>query len=151
MFSKAEASQVRQQFWTSFGQYMKPVPGAEGTPVNWLNYKTGVKGLYFRMDADKNLAAVSVEVDHPDPGMRRYYFSKLISLKAILEESTAEQWQWEPDAADEHGRLVSRVIVRLSPVNIFNQSDWPRIISFFKPRILALDKFWSVARDLMAP
>ena len=49
MYSKAEATQLRQAFWTAFGQYMAPVPSAEGETTNWINYKTGFKHLYFRM------------------------------------------------------------------------------------------------------
>lgn len=45
MYSKAEKSKIRKDFWTAFGQYMKPVPSAEGTKVNWPNYKTGVKQI----------------------------------------------------------------------------------------------------------
>ncbi|RZK28608.1 MAG: DUF4268 domain-containing protein, partial [Hymenobacter sp.] len=46
MYSKAEATQLRQAFWTTFGQYMAPVPSAEGWPTNWINYKTGLKHVY---------------------------------------------------------------------------------------------------------
>jgi len=35
----------------------------------------------------------------------------------------------------------------LPDVNIFKQEDWPKLISFFKPRIIALDEFWSDAQD----
>ena len=50
MFSRQEASQLRKEFWTAFGTYMKPVPSAEGEKVNWLNYKTGEKDVFFKMD-----------------------------------------------------------------------------------------------------
>ncbi|RYZ23162.1 MAG: DUF4268 domain-containing protein, partial [Chitinophagaceae bacterium] len=29
---------------------------------------------------------------------------------------------------------------------IFRREDWPELISFFKPRIVALDAFWSEAK-----
>ena len=53
MFSKQESSQLKKEFWTAFGLYMKPVPFAEGEKNNWVNYKTGEKHLAFRMDATK--------------------------------------------------------------------------------------------------
>ncbi|MFC7667142.1 hypothetical protein ACFQT0_06705 [Hymenobacter humi] len=34
----------------------------------------------------------------------------------------------------------------LSPVNLFSRDDWPALISFFKPRIIALDAFWADAQ-----
>ncbi|MCW3116154.1 MAG: hypothetical protein JWM28_236, partial [Chitinophagaceae bacterium] len=66
MYSKQDASAVRKNFWTRFGQYMNPLPGADGQPVNWLNYKTGIKYLYFRMDAGHKQAAIAIEIRHPD-------------------------------------------------------------------------------------
>lgn len=148
MYTREEASQVRKNFWTSFGQYMKPIRGAEGGTVNWLNYKTGVKHLYFRMDAEKRSASVSVEISHPDPQVRAAMYDQLVSMKNIFDESIGEDWHWQPDVYDEDGRMISRVTTRLENVNVFSSSDWPSIISFFKPRIIALDTFWSMARDL---
>ena len=52
MFSKQHASQLRKEFWTVFGQYMSPINSYEGEKINWINYKTGVKGLQFKMHAD---------------------------------------------------------------------------------------------------
>ena len=51
MYTKHEISKTRQEFWTTFGQYIKPVPNADGTKTNWKNYKTGVKHMYFRIIA----------------------------------------------------------------------------------------------------
>jgi len=42
---------------------------------------------------------------------------------------------------------VSTIRTTLPGVNIFKTDDWPRIISFFKPRIIALDAFWDLVRD----
>ncbi|MGZ8552516.1 MAG: DUF4268 domain-containing protein, partial [Chitinophagaceae bacterium] len=64
MYSKQEASLLRKRFWTQFGQYMRPLPGADGETVNWLNYKTGIKDLYFRMDADSKQATIAIELRH---------------------------------------------------------------------------------------
>jgi hypothetical protein len=30
--------------------------------------------------------------------------------------------------------------------SIFKQEDWPDLISFFKPRLMALDEFWCDAQ-----
>ncbi|MFA6277828.1 MAG: DUF4268 domain-containing protein, partial [Pedobacter sp.] len=65
MYSKEEASKTRQQFWITFGKYMKPILSAEGLPINWINYKTGIKNIYFRMDAEQHKAIISIEITHP--------------------------------------------------------------------------------------
>lgn len=147
MYSKQEVALLKKNFWTSFGQYMRPLPGASGEPVNWLNYKTGIRHLYFRLDTDTTHAAIGIELRHPDPGQRHHYYAQLERLKAILQQETGESWEWQPDAIDEDGRAVSRIGTQLPGVNIFRKEDWPAIISFFKPRLLALDAFWDLVRE----
>ena len=150
MYSKQQASQLRREFWTRFGLYMRPLAGADGSAVNWLNYKTGIKDLYFRLDANNRTASVSIELRQPDNALRNHYFEKLLLLKTFLEEQTGEEWNWQADIADEDGRLFSRVNTLVSGVNIFNKTDWPLIISFLKPRMLALDRFWYEAKDMLS-
>jgi hypothetical protein len=147
MYTRQEASLIRKKFWTSFGQYMRPLPGANGDTVNWLNYKTGIRHLYFRMDADTEKASIAIELRHTDLSLQQQYFEQLQEVKNILEQETGEGWQWELHHPDEDRNTVSRVIIALGKVNIFNTTDWPTIISFFKPRILALDKFWDAVKD----
>jgi hypothetical protein len=146
MYSRQEASRLRQEFWTSFGQYMLPIPSAEGTRVNWLNYKTGEKDIYFRMHADNKKASIAIEVTHPDPGIQQLYFEQFAELKGILHSVLQEEWTWVLHTTDEHGRTISRIYTELHGVSIFRKEDWPQLISFFKPRIIALDEFWSMVR-----
>lgn len=152
MYSRQEASQLRKNFWTSFGQYMRPLRNADDDPVNpiairWLNYKTGVKHLYFRMDADKDRATIAIELRHPDPLVQQQYFEKFRSLEKVLQQTVGELWQWQLHHTDEDGKLVSRIGTQLTKVNIFDINDWPAIISFLKPRIMALDNFWNRVKD----
>lgn len=147
MYKREEASRIRQEFWTIFGQYLSPLPSAAGVKVNWLNYKTGLKHVYFKMDADKKHASIAIEIKHPDPGIQELFFEQFRELKKILSSYTSEEWEWELHRTDENGKVISRITKELSAVNIFNQHDWPAITAFLKPRILALDEFWSVAKD----
>ncbi len=147
MYSKKEASAIRQKFWTSFGRYMLPVKAAEGAPVNWINYKTGIPHIYIRMDAGKNGAVVAIELRHADEARRQYYFNTLQKLKAVLEQITGEEWDWEMQQKDEDGNRVSRVSRSINGLSVFNEADWPAIISFLKPRIISLDEFWMIAKD----
>lgn len=147
MYSRQESSHIKKEFWTKFGLYMRPLPNADGETVNWLNYKTGAKHIYFRMDSDVRKARIAIELRHPDPVMQKFYFDKLRSLEKLLVEATGEPWNWELHATDEDGKTVSRVGLELKDINVFEKEDWPRIISFLKPRILALDNFWSMVKE----
>lgn len=146
MYSKAEASQLRQAFWTALGQYMAPVLSAEGLPTNWINYKTGFKGVRFALQADTRRARIGIELTQADAGVRELFFEQFETLKQLLHEELGEPWTWELHARNEHGQPVARIYRELSPVNLFSRDDWPALISFFKPRLIALDSFWSGAQ-----
>ncbi|MEN9569821.1 MAG: hypothetical protein RL172_1052 [Bacteroidota bacterium] len=147
MYSKEETAKLKQQFWTSFGKYMKPVPGAANEPVNWLNYKTGIRNIYFRMDADKQEARVGIEIRHPQEADRLHYYNQLLDLKKILQQSADFNWQWQPIIQDEYGQAYCAITLSLTGVNVLNQADWPAIIAFLKPRIIGLDAFWQLVKE----
>ncbi len=147
MYTKQEISKQKQAFWTTFGRYMKPVLSADGEEISWLNYKTGNKHVHFKMDADSKQAWIAIEVQHPDQDKQATYFDRLVQLKKIFEDTVEEQdWTWVQDTSDEQGRTISIIQKQLPGVNLFKNEDWPAIISFLKPRIIALDAFWSVVR-----
>jgi hypothetical protein len=150
MYTRQEASIIRKKFWTLFGQYMRPVKNAEGETVNWINYKTGVKNIFFKMNADNRQATVSIELRHSDTDLQRQLFERFQNLGSLLTEELKENWVWELFAIDENGQTISRIGKTLEGVSIFNEKDWPAIISFLKPRIIALDSFWMQVKDLFA-
>ncbi|MBB2147680.1 DUF4268 domain-containing protein [Pedobacter gandavensis] len=147
MFSKDQSAQLKQSFWTTFGQYIAPHQSAEGMRINWVNYKTGIKYLNFKMHVDKKSAYIAIEMSHPDPGMQELIFEEFAAFKNMLHTSLEEEWDWELHTTDENYKTVSRIVKTLSDVSIFKESDWPQLISFLKPRLIALDEFWCDAKD----
>jgi hypothetical protein len=145
MFSKQEAAQLRKEFWTVFGQYMSPILSAAGEKISWINYKTGVKGVQFKMEAIGNKASIAIEIAHPNQLTHQSLFNQLASLKEMLHNSLNEEWTWLFSTKDEHGKVLSRVY-KETEASILKKEDWPILISFFKPRIIALDEFWSNAK-----
>lgn len=121
---------------------MQPILSSEGERVNWINYKTGAKHIYFRMDAAKG-ASIAIEITHTDPELQQEYFQRFVQLQTLFNETVGAEWNWESDVKDENGRSISSIYTEISNVNIFNKADWPALISFFKPRIIALDEFWN--------
>jgi len=146
LYSKEEASQLKQAFWTTFGQYIAPQLSAEGLRANWVNYKTGIKHIFFKMQADKRTASIAIEITHPDAGIQELFYEQFLEYKNILASYQNEPWEWELHGRDEYGKTISRIYKQIKGVSIFNKNDWPELISFFKPRIIALDEFWSDAK-----
>ncbi len=143
MYSHQQASQIQQGFWTTFGQYMKPVLSSEGEKINWINYKTGEKGIHFQMKANNKEASICIEITHEQQDVRQLYFNHFKQLKQILDTTLQEEWIWQLHALDEHEKLISKIETSFQNINIFSKEDWPAFISFFKPRIIALDAFWN--------
>jgi hypothetical protein len=146
VYTREEASRIRQEFWTTFGRYMNPVLSSEGLKVNWVNYHTRLKDVYFRMYADNKRAMISISIEHRDPDIRALYFEQFKEFKKILHETLNETWTWQLQMNDEHGRTTSKIYKEIEGVSVFNNEQWPDLISFFKPRIIALDSFWENAR-----
>jgi|SRR6476619_6910785 len=146
MYSRQEASILKQEFWTSFGLYMNPVLSSEGGKINWVNYKTGEKGIRFKMHADNKSAFIGIVLSHKDAGVRELYFEQLLEVRKIMESIIPGNWQWLLHSHDENGHPISIVYEEIGEVNIFRKEDWPKLISFFKPRIVALDEFWNMVK-----
>jgi hypothetical protein len=112
MYSKQEAAQLKQQFWTTFGRYIRPVQSANGEKINWVNYKTGDKDIYFRMQADNKKASIAIEVTHKDEGLQALYFEQFQQLKTLLHNTLQEEWIWQLHVSDEKGKTSAAYILK---------------------------------------
>jgi|ERR1044071_311994 hypothetical protein len=138
MYTREESSLIKQEFWTIFGKYMSPIRSSEGLRVNWINYKTGIKDVYFRMETLNDSATIGISLEHKDAGIRELFFEQFIELKLMLHEALEEAWEWRPES--------SKIMKELPNTSVFNKDQWPELIQFFKPRIIALDSFWENAK-----
>jgi hypothetical protein len=146
MYSKEEASKIKQQFWTTFGRYISPILSAEGLKINWINYKTGIKSVSIKLEAEKNEASIGFYISHGDTALQELFFLQFETYRTILHEQLQEEWDWVMYTSTIDGRVISKISKTLTTVNIYDKADWPELISFFKPRIIALDEFWSLAK-----
>lgn len=149
MYTKQEASGIRRKFWTTFGIYMNPVPSAWQEKVNWLNYKTGIKDVFFRLHADNKMARICIEITHNDPMIRKIYFDHFLAMRNMLHNALQEEWVWKEETEDELGKQLTVIYIEISGVNVMEEKSWPSIIAFFKPRFIALDAFWGEVKDTM--
>lgn len=143
MYSKHAASLLTQQFWTAFGQYMSPVLSAEGEKINWVNYKTGVKFIRFTMQSINSTATITIELSNADIVTQQQQFNRLVQFKNQFIQECGNDWRWQKMTTDKHDKIVSSISTSIENVSILNKSEWPKIISFFKPHLISLDKFWS--------
>ena len=146
MFTREESSRIRHEFWTTFGKYMSPILSTEGMKISWLNYHTRIKDVYFRMDAGKRSATISISLEHTDLDIQQLYFEQFLEMKDMLHSTLQEEWEWQLHVPLAEDKTISRIYKEITGVSVFSKDDWPELISFFKPRIIALDHFWGNAR-----
>ncbi len=142
MYSRQEKSKLQQEFWTALGKYLSPIPSAEGLKINWINYKTGVKGVRFFMDTDGKKARIGIKLIHDDIEIQQLFFEEFKKLSKQLFEHLEEEWIWLLHTSDENAATISIIYMEHQCVNVYEQAHWPQIISFLKPRMIALDAFW---------
>ena len=146
MYSRNQIARLKHGFWTSFGRYMLPVQSAGYEKVNWVNYKTGVKGIFFKMEVGLNGAILSIQITG-DELQRKNSYQKLLQLKNVFENSVPGNWEWVIEKQDENGQFICTIESTLTGVNITDKNDWPEIISFLKSGMIGLDKYWNAVND----
>ncbi len=148
MFSKEESKRLTILFWTSFGKFMGKHRSDDGKNIKWVNYKTGVKDVYFRLRADSKKAEIAIELQHKDEGIRELFYEQFLELKTVFTESIGE-WIWDKDIYNEQGQLISKIYLSFSEkVNVFDQDTWAKCFHFFETNLLALDEFWNTFDDI---
>ena len=91
-------------------------------------------------------AVIAIEISCPKEEERLHYYNQFVSLKKLLASITTFNWQWNETFQSNH-KTISSILKQIDNINILNQSDWPGIISFLKPHIIALDQFWNMVKD----
>ncbi|MEO7045338.1 MAG: DUF4268 domain-containing protein [Ferruginibacter sp.] len=147
MYTKQEASAIRQQFWTTLGQYLSPIPSAAGDKINWINYKTGIKNIHFKMDADKDEAIIRIEI-RGEEVKRELIYNLFLSLQKQFNSLLINEFTWQKETFDEHNKPLGCIYSVSGNLNVFKKEDWPDLISFFKNNITALDAFWAAHKEI---
>jgi hypothetical protein len=147
MYTKQEASAIRQQFWTTLGQYLSPIPSATGSKVNWINYKTGLKNVHFKMDADEEEAIIRIEI-RGEELKRELVYNLFVSLQKHFNGFFISKYTWQKETFDEHNKPFGCIYSISENLNIFKREDWPDLITFFKNNITALDAFWAEHKEI---
>ncbi len=99
------------------------------------------------MSADNEMARVAIMLSHPDRDIQLLFMEQFEQMKTYLHNTLGEQWIWDVEAYDHLGRPTSMIYKELDQVNVLDKDSWSRLITFFKPRIISLDEFWSMAFD----
>ena len=147
MFTKEESRRLKQEFWTAFGVIMKPHFSASGNRVNWINYKTEVKDVLFKLVAENKQLSISIQLRHKDEGIRKLYMEQFEEFKTLFHSTMDEEWVWDDTMFDEFGKEYSSISISKKG-NIFDQNQWQDMFAFLKTRLIKLDVFWDDAKEM---
>lgn len=148
VFSKEEAKQLRIDFWTAFGVYMRQHASLMGPKQKWVNYHTGVKGIFFRLEADAKSVRVAITLEHEDEGMRALFYAQFEEMRQYLTLETAGEWTWEPTFYQADGREIARIYREQLGLSLYNRVDWHLMFAFLADSIVPLDAVWADCRDV---
>lgn len=130
MYSKEEAKVLKQEFWAGFDRYTKFYAKKLGVHIQWIFYKTGIKGLELKFDITKKVIQVILEVNAKSENRRFDIYLELIKYKTLIENEFPEGLIWEDDFIKSEGVKVSRVLLESLEYNYHNKDHWPDIYNF---------------------
>lgn len=140
MFSKEEATQLRREFWTSFGKSF---------PRKWLLYNTKIKGFSFKFQADRKKALVCLDLEHPDDITNELLFDQMLSLKNLLENDIPEVIYNEAYELD-NGKTIFRIYVPFQKkFSIYNKNTWRDCYEFFVVTMPKFELFFYEYEDII--
>jgi hypothetical protein len=140
MFSKAEAQQIKKEFWIAF---------AEASPRKWLLYDTKIKDFTFKFFVDNKKAQVILDIEPKDDEKRYKYFEKMESLKAILLDEFLPEAVFEKDFYLDNGKVISRIWVEKDGISLYNMASWAVIFRFFSINMSAFEAFFADYNDVI--
>ncbi len=149
MYSKEQHRQINIDFYTTLGTMMKDDIPLSGEKVKWTNYRTGVKGIYFKLDADKRSCRLIIEIRTDDESIRHLFFEQFEEFKVVLEDQIQEEGIWFEDFYDDYGDVTSKIEWVLNEgVSKLKRDTWEDMHTYLRARLVGLDEFWADVKDV---
>lgn len=148
MYSKEEAKRIKLEFWLELGNRFSEIKGLHANKVNWLNFNTKIKNLYFRMEVDEHAARLCIDLQFPDLGIRELYYDQFLEFQDKLNKQFTTTVNWQPKHQHWNGKQIARIAVDKEGVNILNKADWETIFTFLTTHFSQLEHFWAEFGDV---
>jgi hypothetical protein len=139
------------EFWTQFieeSNKNNPIlknnkPGTDA----WIGSALGFSGVSMNYVVSKSYARTEIYINRGDQEENKEIFDKLHSRKEQIEAAFGGSLVWERM----EDRITSRVKNQLDGVNVYEESDWPKMNAFlidsaermqkaFRPEVQRLKK-----------
>ena len=148
MFSREEKKSLNTAFFNQFVRHMSRHHSKGGGGGRWESYKTGVKGLYFRM-LTAPVVGMAIDIQQKDPEIRALLYDQFVELRRLLEAEWGDGVNYEQSHYLESGLEVSRISITLENAYFYDKDQWTEILNWFETNLLGLDAFWDTAGDIV--
>lgn len=148
MYSKDEEKQLRLDFWGGLNAELELERGSHASKVNWMNFNTKIKPLYFRMEADENGARLCIDIQFLDKGIRELFYEQFTEFKDILNKRFDGNTKWQPEFEHSNGRTISRISMEEDKGSLYDREKWADMYVFLKENFIKLEEFWSEFGDV---
>ena len=135
-------------FFQQFTQHMSSHKIVGGGGKNWDAYKTGIKGLYFRILTQPKVT-LAIDLQFKDESIRELVYDQFCELRRLLTSDWNEKPLYEKNTVYISGEPLSRISVSLDSVYFYNQEEWPEIMEWLEHKLVGLDSFWDTTGDIL--
>ena len=148
MYDKETVRNTNKLFYTSFGRYISGFKSSNGSKIKWINYDTGIKGIFVRINANQQNAIVSIDVQHKDADIRELQYEQFLQLRPIFTNCSETDWSWNKNFTNANNISFPRIYSILPQFNIYEKSQWKLAFEFYKKALLHFDVFWCDYKEL---
>jgi len=135
-------------FFKQFKRHMGSHKCVGGGGKNWVAYRTGVKGIYFRMLTLPKVA-LAIDIQFKDDEIRELIFDQFSELGRLLAAEWGEEPLFEKNTLYGSGEIISRICVEKEGAYFFDQKQWPDITNWYQEKLVGLDRFWETVGDIV--
>ena len=135
-------------FFQQFTQHMSSFKIVGGGGKNWDAYKTGIKGLYFRILTQPKVT-LAIDLQFKDEAIRELVYDQFYELRRLLASEWNEEPLYEKNTVYISGEPLSRISVSFDQVYFYNQEQWPEIMEWLEHKLVGLDSFWDTTGDIL--
>lgn len=143
MYSREESVKIKKEFWTTFGIYMKKYIPIYGEKINWVNFNTNCKPIYFQLDADNKTARFYIDIRDKNKSIRELFYLQLLEYQKVLNEKLGDLI-WLSEFTNINGIKHPRIYIEMHSKSIYNKNDWEDLFIFFEEKIVGIKEFWDM-------
>lgn len=130
---------VRKKYWQQLLQLITNTTlfsNVNPSKDHWLSTGAGTAGVSYTFVITKSFVRIELTISSSSKETNKIYFKKLEKNKETIEQTFGRALVWEELSENK----MSRIKIEEQGVNLFNESDWDRMNTFFVTNLPNFEK-----------